>query len=75
MPPLPIVNSRQLISTLERTGFEIVRQRGSHVRLKHPDGRVVTVPLHSGRDIGRGLLRKILRDAKLSREEFIELLG
>ena len=75
MPPLPIVNSRQLISTLERTGFEIVRQRGSHVRLKHPDGQVVTVPLHSGRDIGRGLLRKILRDAKLSREEFIELLG
>jgi predicted RNA binding protein YcfA (HicA-like mRNA interferase family) len=75
MPPLPIVNSRQLISTLERTGFEIVRQRGSHVRLKHPDGRVVTVPLHSGRDIGRGLLRKILRDAELSREEFIELLG
>ena len=75
MPPLPIVNSRQLISTLERTGFEIVRQRGSHVRLKHPNGRVVTVPLHSGRDIGRGLLRKILRDAKLSREEFIELLG
>ena len=75
MPPLPIVNSRQLISTLERTGFEIVRQRGSHVRLKHPDGRVVTVPLHSGSDIGRGLLRKILRDAELSREEFIELLG
>lgn len=75
MPPLPIVNSRQLISTLERTGFEIVRQRGSHVRLKHPDGRVVTVPLHSGRDIGRGLLRKILRDSELSREEFIELLG
>ncbi len=75
MPPLPIVNSRQLISTLERTGFEIVRQRGSHVRLKHPDGRVVTVPLHSGSDIGRGLLRKILRDSELSREEFIELLG
>jgi predicted RNA binding protein YcfA (HicA-like mRNA interferase family) len=74
MPPLPIVSSRQLITTLERTGFEIVRQRGSHVRLKHPDGRVVTVPFHSGGDIGRGLLRKILRDAELSREEFIELL-
>jgi predicted RNA binding protein YcfA (HicA-like mRNA interferase family) len=56
-------------------GFEIVRQRVSHVRLKHRDGRVVTVPVHSGHDIGRGLLRKILRDADLSREQFVELLN
>lgn len=74
MPPLPVVNARQLIIALEKAGFETVRQRGSHVRLKHLDGRMVTVPVHSGRDIGRGLLRKILRDADLSREEFIELL-
>jgi predicted RNA binding protein YcfA (HicA-like mRNA interferase family) len=54
-------------------GREIVRQKGSHVRMKHPDGRVVTVPVHAGRDIGRGLLRKILRDAELTREAFLEL--
>ena len=52
----------------------MIRQKGSHARLRHPDGRVVTVPLHSGKDIGRGLLRKILRDAELSRDEFIALL-
>ena len=74
MPPLPVVNSRQLIGVLEKAGFEIVRQRGSHVRLKHHDGRVVTIAVHSGHDIGRGLLRKILRDADLSREQFIEML-
>jgi len=42
--------------------------------MKHPDGRVVTIPVHSGQDIGRGLLRKILRDAELTWEEFLELL-
>ena len=55
-------------------GFQIVRQRGSHVRIKHADGRVVTVPVHPGQDIGRGLLSKILRDAELTREAFIALL-
>jgi len=42
--------------------------------MKHPDGRIVTVPVHAGQDIGRGLLRKILRDAELTREAFIALL-
>ncbi len=75
MPPLPILNARQIIVALEKAGFEIIRQKGSHVRLRHPDGRVVTVPVHKGQDIGRGLLRKILRDADLTREEFIQLLS
>ncbi len=74
MPKLPVVNSKQLISALEKAGFKIVRQKGSHLRLQHPDGRVVTVPVHPGQDIGRGLLRKILRDAELSREAFLNLL-
>lgn len=42
--------------------------------MKHEDGRVVTVPVHTGKTIGRGLLRKILRDANLTREEFLALL-
>ena len=70
----PILKADELIHALERAGFQIVRQRGSHVRMKHPDGRIVTVPVHPGRDIGRGLLRKILRDAELTREAFIALL-
>ncbi|MDJ0636243.1 MAG: type II toxin-antitoxin system HicA family toxin [Xenococcaceae cyanobacterium MO_188.B29] len=51
-----------------------MRQKGSHVRMKHEDNRVVTVPVHKGKTIGKGLLRKILRDAELTIEEFIELL-
>lgn len=75
MPELPIIKAEKVISALKKTGFEIVRQRRSHVRPRHSDGRVVNVPVHSGQDIGKGLLRKILRDAELSREEFINLLN
>ena len=75
MPKLPAVTTERVIAVLEKVGFEVIRQRGSHVRLKHSDGRLVTVPVHSGQDIGKGLLRKILRDAELSREEFINLLN
>jgi predicted RNA binding protein YcfA (HicA-like mRNA interferase family) len=74
MPQLPIVTARILIAALEKEGFEIVRQKGSHLRLKHSDGRVVTVPVHPGQDIRRGLLRKILRDADITSHEFLDLL-
>jgi len=74
MPGLPVLKAGQVIRILEKLGFEVVRQRGSHVRLRHADGRVVTVPVHSGQDIGRGLLRKILRDAELSPQQLEELL-
>jgi predicted RNA binding protein YcfA (HicA-like mRNA interferase family) len=74
MPSLPVLSARQLIRVLEKVGFRIVRQRGSHIRMKHVDGRVVTVASHAGQDIGRGLLRKILRDAELSPQELMRLL-
>jgi predicted RNA binding protein YcfA (HicA-like mRNA interferase family) len=74
MPSLPMLRADEIIRALERAGFQTVRQRGSHVRLKHEDGRVVTVPVHGTQDIGRGLLRKILRDAELTPDEFLELL-
>ena len=74
MPALPMVRGAEVVRVLQKAGFQSVRQRGSHVRLHHADGRVVTVPVHAQQDVGRGLLRKILRDADLSPEEFIELL-
>jgi len=52
----------------------MIRQKGSHVRMKHEDDRVVTIPVHAGKDIGKGLLLKILRDAELSKEDLIDLL-
>jgi predicted RNA binding protein YcfA (HicA-like mRNA interferase family) len=74
VPKLPSITAKVLLSALAKAGFVEVRQKGSHLRLQHPDGRVVTVPVHQGQDIGRGLLAKILRDAELSRDDFLELL-
>ncbi|WP_409333546.1 type II toxin-antitoxin system HicA family toxin [Cuspidothrix issatschenkoi] len=52
-----------------------MRQKGSHVRMKHEDNRVVSIPCHSGKIIGKGLLVKIIRDADLTKDELIELLN
>lgn len=71
---LPALKAGELVRALERAGFRKVRQRGSHARFRHPDGRVVTVPIHPGQDIGRGLLRKVLRDARLTPEDLRRLL-
>lgn len=74
MPKLPNVTAQALIVALEKIDFSMIRQKGSHVRMKHEDGRVVTIPVHAGKDIGKGLLLKILRDAELSKEDLIDLL-
>ncbi len=74
MPKLPTVTANETIKALEKIGFQKIRQKGSHLRMKHQDGRVVTIPIHQGKTIGKGLLRKILRDVELSVKEFIELL-
>jgi len=69
--PLP---ARKVIKVLSVLGFKIVRKHGSHVVLKHTDGRITVVPVHAGEMIGIGLLLKIIKDAKLAREEFLKLL-
>jgi predicted RNA binding protein YcfA (HicA-like mRNA interferase family) len=74
MTRLPRLKGKELVRALERAGFNVERRRGSHVFLKHPDGRVTTVPVHSGETIGSGLLRAILRDVELSVEELMGLL-
>ncbi len=56
---------------LERAGFAVVSQRGSHRKLRHPDGRVVIVPMH--RELASGTLASILRQAGLSPSELEEL--
>ena len=71
MTRLPRLKGKELVRLLERIGFEVLRTRGSHVFLRHADGRVTTVPVHSGEIIGPGLLRSILRDVELSVEELL----
>jgi len=55
---------------LFRLGFERVRQKGSHVFYRHPDGRVTTVPHHKGRMLARPLVRKILREIRITVEQY-----
>ena len=63
-----------MIKALSSVGFEVVRKHGSHVGLKHPDGRITVVPVHVREDISAGLLLKIMKDAKMERDEFLRLL-
>ena len=65
MPQLPRLRGKELIKTLRRSGFEVIRTKGSHHFLKHPDGRGTVVLVHSGETIGPGLLSKSLRDTEL----------
>ena len=69
MPKLPVLKPRQVIALLVAQGFTCVRQRGSHMQFRHPDGRATTVPDHSGRDISPSLLRQIARDIGTTAEE------
>ena len=69
------VKARDLIKLLAEIGCVPVRQRGSHVFLRCAGGGVTVVPVHSGEEIGRGLLLRILRDVGLSREDYLKLLG
>ncbi len=70
MSGLPIVDFRTMEWVLTGLGFQAVRQRGSHVFYRHPDGRTTTVPNHPGRDLARPLVREILREIDLTPEQF-----
>jgi len=71
LKPLP---TKKVIQILKRLGFEKIRQHGSHVFFRHPDGRTTIVPIHKGEEIGRGLLQEIIKDIKLTKEEFLKYL-
>ena len=74
MPQLPVISGKSLLKFLQKIGFIVVRVNGSHHRLKHPDGRVTTVPVHKNQDLPKGLLRKIIReDLELELEDFVTL--
>ena len=74
MARLPRLTARQLISALQRAEFEVVRVKGSHHFLRHPDGRVTVVPAHAGETLGPGLMGKILADCEMTPEDLHALL-
>ncbi|HSY98930.1 MAG TPA: type II toxin-antitoxin system HicA family toxin [Terriglobales bacterium] len=73
MTRLPRLRGKEVVRILGGIGFQVVRTRGSHVFLRHEDGRVTTVPVHSGETLGPGLLRSILRDVEMTVDELLKL--
>ena len=74
MPKLPVVKAKKLLKTLEKLGFQKHHQVGSHIQLKHSDGRRTTIPYHSTQEIRRGTLKAIIDDLEMTVEEFTEVL-
>jgi predicted RNA binding protein YcfA (HicA-like mRNA interferase family) len=74
MKTFPSVTGSQLVKALRKLGFEVIRAKGGHHFLRHPDGRSTVIPAHRGETIGRGLLAQILRDCELSRDELQKML-
>jgi predicted RNA binding protein YcfA (HicA-like mRNA interferase family) len=75
MAKVPKLKGKEIIKVLQKLGFNVSRIRGSHHILKHKDGRMTVVPVHTNEVIGPGLLSKILNDCEIKKENFIELLN
>ncbi|NQE45760.1 hypothetical protein C5S31_07050 [ANME-1 cluster archaeon GoMg2] len=56
---------------VSKLGFVMIRQKGSHTVWKHEDGRTTTIPIHSGKKLPRGLIKKIMKDVELPVEDYL----
>jgi predicted RNA binding protein YcfA (HicA-like mRNA interferase family) len=74
LPKITPINSQKLIRILQKTGFKIVRQKGSHLILIDDRKTRIVIPVHPGKDIKPGLIRAIIKEAGLSRDDFFKLL-
>jgi predicted RNA binding protein YcfA (HicA-like mRNA interferase family) len=72
VPPLPVISGDEFVKAAARLGYAVERQRGSHMMLRCPGRKPLTVPRHD--ELDRKTLRGLIRDAGVSVEEFIELL-
>jgi predicted RNA binding protein YcfA (HicA-like mRNA interferase family) len=69
MSKLPVLSGKELLKLFQRMDYYVRDQKGSHIHLRHPTKRPLTIPNH--REIARGTLRQILKDADLSLEELL----
>ena len=67
---LPLLSGKQVLSTLERIGFVEIHRKGSHVKMKHPDGRIIVFPFHD--EVDRFTLKGALRDADIDLNDFLK---
>ena len=73
MPQLPVISGRDLVRALAKAGWQMVRQRGSHMILVK-DGSIATLSVPDHREVAKGTLRGLIRSSGLSVDEFLELL-
>jgi len=71
----PVLSGKRLIRLLSEFGFEVVRIRGSQLFLRDSDGRTTVVPVHRNEDIGKGLLRKILKDCEVELGDLLDKIN
>ncbi|MEO6195413.1 MAG: type II toxin-antitoxin system HicA family toxin [Thermoanaerobaculia bacterium] len=69
---LPLLSGRQVVSALDRLGFVEIHRKGSHVKMRHPDGRIIVFPFHA--EIDRFTLKGALRDADIDVEDLLREL-
>lgn len=75
MGKLPIISGKKLLKILRGHGYKLIRQKGSHVFIENYNGLGTIIPLHSNEDIGKGLLKSILKDLELTVEDLDEMMG
>ena len=73
MPPLPILSGREIVRLLEKIGWEVARQRGSHI-IMVKEGQIATLSIPDHKEVARGTLRSLIRSAGLTVSDFLELL-
>jgi predicted RNA binding protein YcfA (HicA-like mRNA interferase family) len=67
---LPLLSGKQVVKALERLDFIEVSRKGSHVKMRHADGRMIVFPFHD--EVDRFTLQGALRDAEIEAEEFLK---
>ena len=73
MTRLVLVTGKEMCKILERLGFQKIHQVGSHVRYHHTEGRQTVVPVHGNEQLGRGLIMEILKQIKITRDDYEKL--
>jgi predicted RNA binding protein YcfA (HicA-like mRNA interferase family) len=74
MTKAPRLTGHKLLVALQKAGFEVIRIKGSHYFLRHPDGRSTVIPIHRGETLGPGITSQILKDCEISYNELKNLL-
>lgn len=69
---LPLLSGKQVLAALRRLGFQEIHRKGSHVKMKHQDGRIIVFPYHD--EVDRYTLKGALRDAEIDERDFFNQL-